>query len=289
MNSRTILKDLRSRATHAAYQVASHLGYKFVLDQYVNTAPDPQQALDIFRGEWASRLPPPYDHLSAGQSQLFEDSRIAWLGENVGALTGKTVLELGPLEGGHSYMLERMGAEQVIAVEGNSRAYLKCLIVKELLQLQRVRFLLGDFVEYLRQDGPAFELCVASGVLYHMQNPAELIALLAARCTKYLYLWTHYYDPAVIKPSPKLASKFTESSISEYRGFQHSLHRYNYQGALFSGAFCGGSAPFSHWLTREDLLRCLKHFGFDHIRVQFDAPDHPHGPCTSLLAERTSA
>ena len=64
----------------------------------------------------------------------------------IGGVTEKTILELGPLEGGHSYMLDRAGAAQVVAIEGNARAYLKCLIVKELLGLPRVQFLCGDSV-----------------------------------------------------------------------------------------------------------------------------------------------
>lgn len=86
-----------------------------------------------------------------------------------------TVLELGPLEAGHTYMLEKMGARSIVAVEANSRAYLKCLIVKELFELKRAKFLLGDFVAYLKNNTRHFDLCLASGVLYHMQNPAELL------------------------------------------------------------------------------------------------------------------
>jgi SAM-dependent methyltransferase len=86
------------------------------------------------------------------------------------------VLELGPLEGGHSFMFERLGAREVIAIEANPRAYLKCLIIKELLDLRRVRFLCGDFLEYLRADGTDFDLVFASGVLYHMRNLARTSA-----------------------------------------------------------------------------------------------------------------
>lgn len=288
MNSRTVLESIRSRATATAYQVASHLGYNFILSQYVTSQPSPQNALDIFRGEWSSRLPEPYAHLTAGQIELFNDARITWMAQELGGLTGKTVLELGPLEGGHSYMLEQLGASSVLAVEANTRAYLKCLIVKELLKLQRVEFLCGDFVEYLRQPGPAFDVCVGSGVLYHMQNPVELIELLAARCRQHLFLWTHYYDPTVIEGSAKLSAKFSERLEREHHGFRHTLHRYNYQSALMSGAFCGGSAPFSHWLSRTELLDCLRFFGFGNVRISFDHPGHDNGPSLALVAERTT-
>ena len=53
------------------------------------------------------------------------------------------MLELGPLEGAHTYMLDRAGASEVVAIEGNTRAFLKCLITKELLSMPSARFLVG--------------------------------------------------------------------------------------------------------------------------------------------------
>jgi len=47
--------------------------------------------LDIFAGEWASRLPPPYDGLRAGQAPLFADERIRWTLERFGPLDGQSV------------------------------------------------------------------------------------------------------------------------------------------------------------------------------------------------------
>ena len=141
-----------------------------VLDSYVRTTPTPQNALNIFQGEWTSRLPEPLAQYQAGTLGLFDDERIKWLASEIGGLSEKSVLELGPLEGGHTSMLEQLGAADITAIEANTRAFLKCLIVKELLNLQHAHFLCGDCVEYLHQPGPSFEVCVASGVLYHMHR-----------------------------------------------------------------------------------------------------------------------
>ncbi|MGH8631244.1 MAG: class I SAM-dependent methyltransferase [Burkholderiales bacterium] len=257
-----------------------------ILEAYVRTAPTPQNALDIFRGEWSSKLPGPLEGLNAGPLGLFDDDRLKWFVSEIGGVDGKSVLELGPFEGGHTYMLEKMGAAEILAIEANSRAYLKCLIVKELLELRRARFLCGDFVEYLRQPGPNFDVCLASGVLYHMRNPAELIALLAKRCKRGLFMWTHYYDAAVIKANRTLAVKFAENRPAEHEGFRHTLFRYKYQKALAWAGFCGGSVPESAWMPREDILACLNHFGFTEVRISFDTPDHPNGPAFAIVATR---
>lgn len=197
-------------------------------------------------------------------------------------MQGKTFLELGPLEGAHSYMLERAGAASVISIEANPEAYLKCLIVKETVGLTKTRFLCGDFIEYLRNSPPHFDAVIASGVLYHMIDPVELIALLS-KIKPQLYLWTHYYDAKIISADRKLASMFTGHRQSSRDGFRHTLYRYEYWGSFGTRQFCGGSRPHSYWLSREDILRCLRHFGFKNIRVNFDAPDHPDGPAFAVV------
>lgn len=255
-------------------------------EQYVTSAPCPQNALDIFRGEWSSRLPAPLDGLTAGAALLFDDPRIKWALERIGGCAGRKIIELGPLEAGHTYMLENAGADKIISIESNTHAYLKCLIVKELLKISRASFLCGDFVAFLRESTEQFDLGIASGVLYHMINPVELIALLSMRCDKHMFFWTHYYDPEVIGNNPVLTRKFSAEENSEYQGFDHKLYRYEYQDALGWGGFCGGNAHYSHWMTREDILRCIRNFGFNSIEIEFDAPDHPNGPSFAILANR---
>jgi hypothetical protein len=84
-----------------------------ILDEYVGMAPSGQSAVDVFAGEWSSRLP--VAGVTAGEIPLFEDERVEWALGHLGNVAGRTVLELGPLEGGHSSMLERAGALAVVA------------------------------------------------------------------------------------------------------------------------------------------------------------------------------
>lgn len=229
-------------------------------------------------------MPEPYSFRAGGMA-LFEDPRILWALSQFGDIRGRNVLELGPLEGAHSYMLERAGAHSILAIEANPEAYLKCLIVKETVGLERTRFLCGDFVEYLRDAPPRFDAAIASGVLYHMVEPAQLIALLA-NATEHLYLWTHYYDEELVASDRQLSSMFTSRFENDYRGFRHTLFRYEYWGSFASRRFCGGTRPHAHWMTRSDIIGCLEHFGFSGIRISFEAPDHPDGPAFALTARK---
>lgn len=257
-----------------------------VLDHYVKFAPNPQNAVDIFEGEWASKFPEPFEDLKAGSSLLFGDPRISWAAEQLGGVEGKNVLELGPLEGGHTYMLEQLGAASILSIEANTRAFLKCLIAKEILGMKRAHFLCGDFVEYLRNNDQRFDVAIASGVPYHMKNPVELIALLS-KVTDNIFIWTHYYDYNIISNNSYIPkNKFGETTTFEFDDFQHELHRYYYDTALDSMGFCGGSDVFSNWMSRGDILASLEHFGFDDVKVGFDHPQHPNGPAFALSAIR---
>lgn len=249
--------------------------------RYVTSAPSPQNALDIFEREWWSRLPRPFANLRAGELNTFEDPRITWAISEFGDAAGRSALELGPLEGGHSYMLERAGFESIIAIEANPRSYLKCLIVKETLGLCRTRFLCGDFVEYLRNSPPHFDAVLASGVLYHMVEPVELIALVS-RVTRWLFLWTHYYDGDLLQRNPKVRARFTGEQQFSGHDFECLLFRYRYGGSFT----IGGARSYAHWMRRDDIMRCLKHFGFTNIRTGFETPDHANGPAFALVANK---
>ena len=254
---------------------------------YSREAPAPELAVDIFRGEWTSKLPPPLEAATDGSTDLFADQRVSWAVERLGGVEGMRVLELGPLECGHTYMLQRAGAREIVAVEAHQRAYLRCLVVKELLGIDRARLVHGDFVGFLQQTDDSFDLCFASGVLYHMTNPVELIGLMA-KVAPTVLIWTHYHDPVGARHSRRVRGRGRGARPASHDGFEHTLHRRRYGYSRFSAGFCGGGARVTNWLSREDLMGALRHYGFSRIEVAFDEVDHPNGPALALLAERDS-
>jgi hypothetical protein len=272
----------------AKVQVA-RLRRRPVTDQYETTAPSPQHALDLFKGEWASQLPAAFSGHRAGAMPLFEDRRLAWAFEHLGDVSGAQVLELGPLEGGHTWMLEQRGAAEIVAVEANRRAFLKCLVMKEVVGLSRGRFLLGDFMAYLRESPEArFDVGIASGVLYHMPEPVELLSRLSRACDR-LYIWTHYHDAALVARRPEVSARFRTPEARTVDGYAHTLHPHWYQAARFSPGFCGSGETHPRWMTREGIIGALRHFGHERITIGLDEPDHPHGPAFGIVSARDTA
>lgn len=235
-------------------------------DPYFRGAPHPQAALDIFEGEWASRLPGTFGQtLRAGETPLFEDPRVRWAHDRLAefgvSLRGSRVLELGPLEGGHSYMLRQLGAREVVAVEANRRAFLRCLLAREVLGYDGVRFLHGDATAFLMQSDDCFEVGFACGLLYHLVNPVELLQLLTRRC-RALFLWTMYFDPEYNAARPDHPVAAGEPFRFVQGGFAHTLHPHDYGGRADWSIFRGGSAPHAHWMERAEILGALRHLGF---------------------------
>lgn len=260
-----------------------------VTDEYETAAPSPQLALDLFKGEWASRLPPPFDACVAGQIPLFDDARLHWALERLGGVRDASVLELGPLEGGHTWLLEQRGAARVTAIEANRRAYQKCLVVKEVLGMSRARILLGDFQAYLREHPDVrYDVGIASGVLYHMPEPVELIARMARACDR-LYFWTHYHDGDLVARRPDVAARFRTPETRVVDGFTHTVHPHWYQAARYSPGFCGSGETHPRWMTRAGIVDALRHFGHDRVEIGLDEPDHRHGPAMGLVSFRSVA
>jgi hypothetical protein len=140
----------------------------------------------------------------------------------------------------------------------------------------------------MRSTTDQFDICFASGVLYHMRRPAEMIGH-AARISDRLFIWTHYFDEQLLTTRPDLAVRHPARGSASYAGFEHTLHRQEYQVSLGWQGFCGGNAPFSYWMSRDDILRCLRHFGFDKIETSFEASasEHAGGPSFAIAAVRT--
>lgn len=184
-------------------------------------------------------------------------------------------------------MFEQAGARGVLGIEGNPGAFLRCLVTKELLGLRRVSYQCGDFMEYLRQPHSHFDVVNASGVLYHQQNPAELLALIC-RTADAVILWTHYYDADAIRSLRRANVRFPGVSDMEYEGFAFRAYRHEYMHSVRMRGFCGAGASYSVWMERAAILDCLRFFGMTHVAIASEDTTHANGPSFNVVATRAA-
>lgn len=248
---------------------------------YVAEAPSPQHAVSLVEG-WTCRLPSTLG-VQSGSIDLFSDPRVHWALKELGGVSGSSVLELGPLEAAHTYMLHEAGAASITAIEANRLCYMKCLIVKELLGIARAKFLLGNFIPYLQQMTEQVDMIWAAGVLYHMTEPLKLIADIG-RLTGRTHIWTHYVPDDGVPAAAPWAQPIRQVDVRN--GVEHYVRSYFDQGD--KATYCGGVYMASAWLKRGDILAALGAAGFDQISIGFEAPDHPHGPAFAIAAKQTA-
>lgn len=254
---------------------------------YVDDLPSTQQTVDIFKGDWASLLPLP--GVQSGKAPLFDDSRIRWLLDTMTdsetSLDAMHALELGPLEGGHSWMLEQAGAASVTAVEGNKTGYLKCLLVHKLLKMQRTNFVLGDFNRVLATTDKRYDLLIASGVLYHLADPLRTL-LDMMRVSDRIFIWSHFADADAMPANDRRRRPMTgEVRMGEHEGEQLTYHIRSYLGTHRISAFCGGRESAAVWMESNEVIALLERRGYRVTRGPAEA-DHPAGPALCLLAIR---
>jgi SAM-dependent methyltransferase len=251
------------------------------LPRYVDWAPSPQNAVRVFEGEWSSLVP---GLSGTGGANLFADQRILEFERRLGSLNGKHVLELGPLEGGHTFMMTQRGA-RVLGIESNVRAWQRCLIVKNHLNMDRATFLLGDFTKYLENPSGHFDFLLASGVLYHMTDPVTVLQNMC-KVSRSIGLWTHYFDPAVMQAHEQRNKfSFAPEHTTTRHGRKVELYNQQYLQALHWSGFCGGSAEGSKWMRKDDIVNILSDEGY-HTEIFLDEPHHQNGASFCVFATR---
>ena len=266
------------------------LGLKGRRDPHVFTtaAPSPQAAVDIFAGEWITAFPAELG-VTAGPVNHFDpavDPRVPWVAEQLPhGLTGMSVLELGPFEAYQTALLEAAGAASVVAVEASQTAYLKCLIVKELLGL-RAQFLYGDMLAFLDQCTDHFDIVWASGILYHQADPLGLLERIAER-TDRVFLHTHCINPQRTVQTPADRRLVPQRDrVVTWHDRAIRLHRYEYVDDTGIKGFAGGPRPYANWLAKDDIEFVLAELGLSRIAYGVDDPQNPGGAAFFLLASR---
>lgn len=212
---------------------------------------------------------------------LTHDPRLIWHMEVIGGVLNKRILELGSLEGAHAKMMVEAGADSVISIEGLSDCWIRCLIVKEAFNLNNIKFLFGDFCEYVEKyEGDKFDIISAAGVLYHQLNPAKLIHNMY-KVSDTVLVWSQVASRMTSSPSDNTG--YVECNGSLYGGKWN-----NYMGTrLTSESYCGGLNNEAFWMYEDEMIRCFKDAGFVNI-ISKDSPNNINGESVLFVASKNN-
>jgi Methyltransferase domain len=240
---------------------------------------DPAPTDDLIAGPWFSHVlqmanqhyRPNVLHYRRGE---IEDERLKYIAYFLD-VRDQRILEIGPFEGYHSVILEKMGVRENISIESRPENLRKCVRVKEKYQLSRTQFLQHDLERlYRAEDRPSFgghfDLVFCLGVLYHLPDPGSGLKWMRSQSST-LFLGTHY-----------------ATRRNRMKNVIYSYKERSYHGKeLVEGGISdpiSGMSPSSIWLYQDDLLRLLQDVGYSRISV-LGKDIQNHRDHITLLAE----
>jgi len=182
-----------------------------------------------------------------------------------GSLAGKSVVDLGCLEGGFSVAFARLGAERVLGIEAREISYRRCELVRQLLGFQNLRFVHGDFKDVLAATAP-FDVVLACGVLYHVSDPVALIDQIFASCTQLALIDTHVANSD--NPFPGCEPEIVTHTFrgKQYQGMVFTeFHSSRFVAEREQALWAAWSDQKSFWPTEEALVEMLREAGFSRV------------------------
>ena len=177
----------------------------------------------------------------------------------------QTILELGSLEGAHTFILaERPGVRRVLALEGRERNLRKARFVQGLLKMHKVEFAQANLENADLARFGKFDAVFCCGLLYHLPEPWKLIEQLPA-VAPILFIWTQYARE--------------EEAMDIGGGLRGKIHE---EGGVDEPL--SGMSPSAIWLTLGSLGSVLRASGYKGIDIIHDDPEHANGPAVTIGA-----
>jgi SAM-dependent methyltransferase len=191
-----------------------------------------------------------------------------------GQLLNLRVADLGCLEGGYALALAQRGMN-VVGIEARAKNLPKSQLLQDHFELPNLEFVLGDVKNFTRDHFGDFDVVLALGILYHLDQPPAWLRQIAQATRSVLIIDSHY------APADELSLAFIDERLSQLS----SLERIEDGSASFEGRWffeygedaeredqlwASYSNRRSFWLTKESLLRAVSNAGFDLVFEQHD-------------------
>jgi Methyltransferase domain len=208
--------------------------------------------------------------------RLGEDNKLKYLLYFLD-VRGWRVLELGPWTGHHTVLLDKMGAREIVGIEGREDNLRVCNQIRDRYQLPAA-FVLQDIEELAAGTAepdfePGFDLVFCLGLFYHLADPKPVLEWTRKMAPR-LFLGTHHVETAAAdhyKPPTFVDVTYRGQPAKGFRekGLDDPL---------------GGMRPQSTWLTEDHLIELLRDVGYSRIDVlgKDIESNHPH---ITILAE----
>ena len=189
-------------------------------------------------------------------------------------LTGLLGADLGCLEGGFSLALAQRGIN-LLGIEARRKNLEKAQLLKEHFQVSNLELVCEDVKNFARERFGMFDVVLALGILYHLDQPVAWLRQVA-ECTRGVLVIDSHYAPSdesgLAQIDPRLSQLSSLEKI-EVRGEVYEgrwFFEYDDKSNREDQLWASYSNHSSFWLAKESLLRALMRAGFDLVLEQHD-------------------
>ncbi|HLL77565.1 MAG TPA: methyltransferase domain-containing protein [Pyrinomonadaceae bacterium] len=191
-----------------------------------------------------------------------------------GRLAGLRAADLGCLEGGYALALAQRGVD-VVGVEAREKNFEKLRLVKEHFALPNLAFRRDDVKNFTGENYGTFNVVLALGILYHLDNPVAWLRQLAEATEEVLVVESHFAPPdesslARLDPSLKYLGPIEQIADKGTVYTGRWFFEYGPEADRESQLWASYSNRSSFWLTKESLLKAVVRAGFDLVLEQHD-------------------
>ena len=190
-----------------------------------------------------------------------------------GSLDGRTVVDLGCLEGGFTLAFAERGAAHVVGIEARSLSVERCELARALRGAERVEFVVADIKDELLRRDP-FDVVFAAGILYHVGDPAELLRIIRASCREVALIDTHVAHPTIPTHGCSELVDLVSGGHS-YRGRRFQEYEPDASASARDGyLWAAWSDSQAFWPLEEELVKMITDAGFSSVeKVDMDVDD----------------
>lgn len=227
----------------------------------------------------------PFTTLQQGQSSFeyvvdsFTDIVPLYLGDqyfgpvdkinDVFPLSGKTVIEFGPMECAQTAGLIHLGVKSVVGIEARAISFIKSMIACYCFGWKNVSLIMDDFHNADADKYGRFDLAFAHGVYYHSFAPFFFFEnLMSLADNIFIGGYTTNANQPVKSPT---ALNYTYETL-EYEGKKYGVKR-----ILIGNSFNSAINQFAYHFDRDDLLRFFEDKGYDVTIISDEPTDDPWG------------
>ncbi len=184
-------------------------------------------------------------------------------------LSGKTVIEFGPMECAQTAGLVHLGAKSVVSIEARGISFIKSQIACYCFGWKNVSLVMDDFHNADAHKYGRFDLAFAHGVYYHSFAPFLFLENLMSLSDNIFIGGYTTNSRQTVKPPSGL--KYTNETL-EYEGKKYAVKR-----ILMGNSYNAAVNQFAYHFDRDELMEFFADRGYDVTVISDEEGNDPWG------------